>query len=78
MRACIQRRILGGGGGGWHGGRAPSLYFAITCFLGGARPPYILQSLVSCSHFEELQTMLFDVELIINNAPLICVYSNTI
>ena len=30
-----------------------------------------MQSLVFCNHFEELQTMLFEVELIINNAPLI-------
>ena len=34
------------------------------------RPPYALQSLVFCNHFEELQTMLFTVELIINNALL--------
>ena len=31
-----------------------------------------------CHHFEELQTKLFEVELIINNAPLIYVYPNTI
>ena len=31
-----------------------------------------------CSHFEELQTVLFEVELIINNAPLTYVYPNTI
>ena len=38
----------------------------------GARaPPYFLQSLVFCNDFEELQTMLFEVELIINNAPLL-------
>ena len=37
------------------GVRAP-LLFAITCF--------------SCNHFEELQTVLFEVELIINNKPL--------
>ena len=50
-------------------------------FKGGAvgpRLPYFLQSLVFCNHFEELQTMLFEVELIINNAPLIYVYPNTI
>ena len=43
---------------------------------GGA--PYFLQSLVFCNHFEELQTMLFEVEQIINNAPLIYIYPNTI
>ena len=31
-----------------------------------------------CNHFEELQTALFEVELIINNAPLTYVYPNTI
>ena len=30
------------------------------------------------NHFEELQTVLFEVELIINNAPLTYVYPNTI
>ena len=42
--------------------------------LRGARgcppSPYFLQSPVFFNHFEELQTMLFEVELIINNAPL--------
>ena len=37
------------------------------------QPPYFLQSLVFCNHFEELQTKLPEVELIINNAPLIYV-----
>ena len=31
-----------------------------------------------CSHFEELRTMLSEVELIINDASLIYVYPNTI
>ena len=44
----------------------------------GARPPYFLQSLVFfCNQFEELQTVLFEVELIINHATLIYVYPNT-
>ena len=30
-----------------------------------------------CNHFKELQTKLFEVELIINDAPLIHVYPNT-
>ena len=38
----------------------------------------VLQSLVFYNHFEELQTMLFEVELIINNTPLIHIYRNTI
>ena len=42
--------------------RAP--FFGITCFL--------------CNHFQELQTVLFKVELVINNAPLTYVYPNTI
>ena len=41
-------------------------------------PPYFLESHVFCNHFEELQTVLFEVELIINNAPLISIYQNTI
>ena len=44
----------------------------------GGRPHYFLQSLDFCSHFEELQTMLFEVELIISSTPLVCVYPNTI
>ena len=44
---------------------------------GGTLPLYFLQSLVFYNHFEELQTMLFEVELIVNNAPLTYVYPNT-
>ena len=43
--------------------RAPFLFFTITFF---------------CNQFEELQTVLFEVELIINNAPLTYVYADTI
>ena len=39
---------------------------------GGIRPPSF------CNHFEELQTVLFEVELIINNKTLTYVYPNTI
>ena len=42
-----------------------SLFFALTCFF-------------FCNHFEELQTVLFDVELIIDNAPLTHACPNTI
>ena len=38
------------------GAHTAPLVFAITCFY---------------THFEELQTMLFETELIVNNAPLI-------
>ena len=38
---------------------------------GRALLPYFLQSLVFYNHFQELQTMLFEVELDINNAPLV-------
>ena len=31
-----------------------------------------------CNHFEELKTVLFEVERIINNAPLTYAYPNTI
>ena len=41
-----------------------SSFFAITWFF--------------CNHFEELQTVLFEVELISNNKPLTYVYPNTI
>ena len=41
--------------------------------LGGAHAPPIF-----CNHFEELQTVLIEVELIISNAPLTYVYSNII
>ena len=45
---------------------------------GSARPSYFLQSIVFCNHFEELQTELSEVKLIINNAPLTYVYPNSI
>ena len=42
-------------------------------------PPIFLQSLnFFCNHFEELQTELLEVELIVNNAPLTYVCPNTI
>ena len=42
-------------------------------------PLYFLQLLVFfCNHFEELQTVLFEDELIINNKPLTHIYPNTI
>ena len=44
----------------------------------GTDPPYFLKSLAFCNHLEELKTVLFEVELIINNAPLTYVYPNTI
>ena len=37
-----------------------------------------MQSLVFFNHFEEIQTVLFQAELIIGNAPLIYVYPNTL
>ena len=45
----------------------------------GMRATLFLQSLVFfCNHFKELQTVLFEVELIINNTQLTYVYPNTI
>ena len=62
-----QRRIQGG----W-GGRG-------VCSAGGTCHPYFLQPIVSfCNHFEALQIVLSEVELIINNARLTYVYTNTI
>ena len=49
---------------GEHRGCTSSLFFAVTCFF--------------LNHFEELQTVLFEVELITNNAPLTYFYPNTI
>ena len=65
----MQRWIQEGGrGSGWRrrGEHAPSppIFFAIICFF--------------CNHFEELETVLFEVELIINNVLLTYVYPNTI
>ena len=57
-----QRRVQGRERGG-HGGPAPPIF---------RRYLFILNS------SEELQTLLFQVELVINNALLTCVYSNTI
>ena len=45
---------------------------------GGVPSPCFLQSIVFCNHFEELQIVLFEVELIINNASLTYVHPNTI
>ena len=44
----------------------------------GARPHFSCSYLFFCDHFEELQTVLIKVKLIINNAPLTYVYPNTI
>ena len=48
--------------------------------VGVVHPPYFSNHLLLffCNHFEELQTVLFEVELIINNAPLAYAYPNTI
>ena len=46
--------------------------------LGVRALPIFCNLLFFCNHFEELQTVLFEVELIINNAPLTYVYPNTI
>ena len=44
---------------------------------GGTHPPFFLQSVVFCNHFAELEIVLFELKLIINNAPLKYVYPNT-
>ena len=43
--------------------------------LEGGRGAHVLP--IFCNHFEELQTELFEGELIINNASLTYVYPNT-
>ena len=46
---------------------------------GGARPLFFgITCCFFCDHFEELQTVLIQVKLIVNNAPLTYVYPNTI
>ena len=45
---------------------------------GRGRPPLFCNRLFFCDHFGELQTVLTEVKLIINNAPLTYVYPNTI
>ena len=49
---------------------------------GGAHPPpprpLFLQKIFFFDNFEEVRTVLIEVKLIINNAPLKCVYPNTI
>ena len=45
---------------------------------GSVRPPFVCNHLFFCNHFEELQTVLFEVELIINSKPLTHVYPKTI
>ena len=42
------------------------------------RPFFFCNHLFFCNSFEELQTVLIEVKLIINNAPLTYVYPNTI
>ena len=44
----------------------------------GARAPIFLQSLFFCDHFEQLQTVVIEVKLIINNAPLTYIHPNSI
>ena len=45
---------------------------------GGCAPSFFCNHLFFCNHFEELQTVLTEVKLIINNAPLTYVYPDTI
>ena len=42
----------------------------------GGAPSFFCSHLFFCNHFEELQTVLLEVELIINNKPLTYVYPN--
>ena len=44
----------------------------------GACPPFLGNHLFFCDLFEELHTVFIEVKLIINNAPLTCIYPNTI
>ena len=44
----------------------------------GCTFPIFCNHLFFCNHFKELQTLLFEVELIINDVPLTYVYTNII
>ena len=44
---------------------------------GGGRVPLFCNHLIFGNQFEELQTMLIEIKLIINNATLTYVYPNT-
>ena len=44
----------------------------------GGSAPLFLKPLVFCYHFEELHTVFIEAKMVINNAPLIYVYPNTI
>ena len=46
--------------------------------MGEVCPLFFCNHLFFCDDFEELQTVLIEVKLIINNAPLTYVYPNTI
>ena len=68
---------------GWHASMLRACYCYQRRIQGRCAPPplpYFLQPLVVVffNHFEELQTVLFEVELIINNASLTHVYPNYI
>ena len=53
--------------------------FAIAVVDLEGRPPFfVCNHLFFCNYFEELQTALIEVKLIINNASLTYVYPNTI
>ena len=56
--------VVRGGFKGRARGAHDPLFFAVTCLF--------------CNHFEELQSVFFKVELVINNELLTCVYPNTI
>ena len=45
---------------------------------GGGRSPFFAATYFFCNNFEKLQTVLFEVELIINNKLLTYLYPNTI
>ena len=53
-------------------------YAEVDLEEGRGRPPFFRNHLFFCNHFEDLQTVLIKVKLIINNAPLRYVYPNTI
>ena len=55
----------------------PSVARLLACPMRKFARPIFCNHLFFCNYFEELQTVLFEIELIINNAPLAYVYPNT-
>ena len=63
MDSFVEQRQIQGWGGVEGGGHAPP-FFAIPCCC------FSFLFFFFCNHYEKLQTVLFEVELVINKKPL--------